>query len=89
MSIKYWWSSDRKWFCVLVDNGVSQATVSITPEEADALADEAMRTPEYLATEAKGQETVKRLLKELRECTFPHCSCEIKCDSEPSRRTSE
>lgn len=39
--IRYWWSEDRKWFCILIDDGVHQATVSLTPDEADALADEA------------------------------------------------
>jgi hypothetical protein len=37
IKIKYWWSEDRKWFCVLVDDGVNQATVSLTPEEAGLL----------------------------------------------------
>lgn len=34
MKIKSWWSEDRQWFCVLVDDGICQATVSLTPEEA-------------------------------------------------------
>jgi hypothetical protein len=62
MKIKYWWSEDRQWFCVLVDDGVNQATVSLTPEEADAFADEAMRTPQYLAMEAEAWENVQSLL---------------------------
>ncbi len=37
MKIKTWWSDDGKWFCVLVDDGVSKATVSLTPEEAAEL----------------------------------------------------
>jgi hypothetical protein len=36
--IKSWWSDDGKWFCLLVDDGVSKATVSLTPEEAKSLA---------------------------------------------------
>lgn len=36
--IKAWWSDDGKWFCVLAYDGVSQATVSLTPEEAEQLA---------------------------------------------------
>ena len=32
--IKYWWSSDKQWFCILVDDGLNKATVSLTPEEA-------------------------------------------------------
>jgi hypothetical protein len=35
--VKYWWSEDRKWFCILVNDGVNQATVSLTPEEAGLL----------------------------------------------------
>jgi hypothetical protein len=36
--IKYWWSDDGKWFCILVNDGVDQATVSLTRAEARALA---------------------------------------------------
>lgn len=32
--IKYWWADDRKWFCILIDDGANKATVSLTPEEA-------------------------------------------------------
>lgn len=35
--IKYWWSDDRKWFCILLDDGNAKATVSLTPEEAGVL----------------------------------------------------
>lgn len=37
IKIKYWWSEDHKWFCVLVDDGNTSATVSLTPEEASML----------------------------------------------------
>lgn len=37
VKIKYWWSDDRKWFCILVDDGNATATVSLTPEEAGLL----------------------------------------------------
>lgn len=37
IKIKYWWSEDKKWFCVLLDDGISKATVSLTPEEASLL----------------------------------------------------
>ena len=37
----WWWSEDGKWFCLLVDDGVNKATVSLTPEEARALAHDA------------------------------------------------
>jgi hypothetical protein len=36
--LKSWWSADGQWFCVLVNDGVSQATVSLTPVEAAKLA---------------------------------------------------
>lgn len=38
IKIKYWWSEDKKWFCVLTNDGVNQSTVSLTPEEAALLA---------------------------------------------------
>lgn len=38
--IKSWWSEDGKWFCILVDDGVNKATVSLTRREAKALAGE-------------------------------------------------
>ena len=31
--IKCWRSEDRQWFCILVNDGISQATVSLTPDE--------------------------------------------------------
>lgn len=37
VKIKYWWDEDRKWFCILSDDGISQTTVSLTPEEAGLL----------------------------------------------------
>ena len=36
--VKSWWSDDGQWFCILVDDGVSKSTVSLTPDEAKALA---------------------------------------------------
>ena len=47
--IKYWWSGDRKWFCILVNDGTRAATVSLTVEEAEKLMDEVMQTPRFLA----------------------------------------
>lgn len=35
--IKYWWSEDRKWFCILANDGNASATISLTPEEAGVL----------------------------------------------------
>jgi hypothetical protein len=36
--IKYWWSEDGKWFCILVCDGMSEGTISLTPAEAMDLA---------------------------------------------------
>ena len=36
--IRSWWSDDGKWFCILANEGVNQATVSLTPEQAEQLA---------------------------------------------------
>lgn len=36
--VKSWWSEDGKWFCLLVNDGANQATVSLTPDEAHKLA---------------------------------------------------
>lgn len=47
MSLKYWWSIDRKFFCILVDDGTAKATVSLTPEEASLLSMNAYPPPEY------------------------------------------
>lgn len=35
--IKLWWSDDGKWFCIFIDDGVNQATVSLTRAEAREL----------------------------------------------------
>jgi hypothetical protein len=37
IKIKYWWSEDKKWFCILSDDGIDQATVRLTVEEASLL----------------------------------------------------
>jgi hypothetical protein len=39
--IKTWWADEGQWFCILVDDGTCQATISLTPEEAKALARDA------------------------------------------------
>lgn len=36
-NLKYWWSDDLAWFCILTDDGLAQTTVSLTPEEAGLL----------------------------------------------------
>ena len=35
--LKAWWSEDKNWFCILLDDGINQATISLTVEEAEAL----------------------------------------------------
>lgn len=35
--IKHWWSSDKQWFCILVNDGVNNATVSLAAGEAAEL----------------------------------------------------
>ena len=62
--IKYWWSEDRQWFCILVNDGSHQATVSLTIEEAEALMDEVMQTPRFLDLQKRTRE---QALKELKE----------------------
>lgn len=42
--IKYWWSEDRKWFCVRIKG----ETVSLTVEEAEELMGEVQQTPSFL-----------------------------------------
>ncbi len=46
--IKYWWSEDRQFFCVKVNDGTCEATVSLNVEEAEALMDQVMQTPRFL-----------------------------------------
>jgi hypothetical protein len=44
--IKYWWSEDRQWFCILSNDGAGGcATVSLTTSEAADLAAEASGPP--------------------------------------------
>lgn len=35
--IQYWWSEDGQWFCILAQDAIGQATVSLTPAEAKHL----------------------------------------------------
>lgn len=65
--IKYWWSEDRQFFCILVNDGVNQATVSLSVEEAEALMDEVMQTPKYLAFQKECQEHALQLMAEARD----------------------
>jgi hypothetical protein len=60
--IKYWWSDDRQWFCILVNDGTAQATVSLSVEEADALMGEVMQTPRFLEFQEECFERAKQLM---------------------------
>jgi hypothetical protein len=64
MSIKYWWSDDLQWFCILTDDGVSQTTVSLTREQAGGLSMEA--DPSFADLLGKGRERALQLLEEAR-----------------------
>jgi hypothetical protein len=64
MSIKYWWSDDFQWFCILADDGVSQTTVSLSREEANDLSSEA--DPKFADLLAEGRKRALRLLEEAR-----------------------
>lgn len=60
--IKYWWSEDRQFFCILVNDGISQATVSLDVTEAEALMDEVMQSPKFLAFQKECQEHALKLV---------------------------
>lgn len=62
--IKYWWSEDRQWFCILVNDGTAQATVSLSIEEAEALMGEVMQTPGFLALQKQAEERAIEMLNE-------------------------
>lgn len=69
--IKYWWSEDRQWFCVLVSDGIGTATVSLNLEEAEALMDEVMKTPRFLAFQKECADHALQLLAEARQVSPP------------------
>ena len=64
--IKYWWSEDRQWFCILASDGTNSATVSLNVEEAEALMDEVQKTPRFLEFQKECAEHALRLLAEAR-----------------------
>ena len=71
MKIKYWWSPDSQWFCILTDDGASQTTVSLSREEAKDLSSEA--DPEWADMLLKGREKALELLKDARTKTAGRC----------------
>lgn len=64
MSIKYWWSDDFQWFCILTDDGVNKTTVSLTREEAGDLSMES--DPSFADLLAEGQRRALLLLEKAR-----------------------
>ena len=60
--IKYWWSEDRQWFCIKVNDGTCEATVSLSIEEAEALMDEVMQTPSFLALQKECRERALQMV---------------------------
>lgn len=64
MKIKYWWSDDFKWFCILTDDGTNQTTVSLSREEAKDLSSEA--DPAWADMLLKGRDKALELLKAAR-----------------------
>ena len=65
MSIKYWWSDDFQWFCIKTGDGVSRTTVSLSREEAAALAMEA--DPAFADLLTKGRQQALQLLADARD----------------------
>ena len=64
--IKYWWSEDRQFFCILVNDGVTKSTVSLSVEEAEALMGEVMQTPSFLKLQQEAWEQAQRLMEEAK-----------------------
>lgn len=69
--IKYWWSEDRQFFCILVNDGTSQATVSLSIEEAEALMGEVMQTPSFLNLQEEAYQRALELMEAARKNAAP------------------
>lgn len=69
--IKYWWSDDRQFFCILTNDGVSQTTVSLSVDEAEALMAEVMQTPQFLEFQKECGERALQLMDERRALAVP------------------
>jgi hypothetical protein len=70
--IKYWWSEDRQWFCILVNDGTNQATVSLSVNEAESLMDEVMQTPRFLAFQKEAGERALKMLDNAASAATPN-----------------
>lgn len=66
--IKYWWSDDREWFRVFVDDGVNQATASLSLEQAQELSAES--DPKWAETLKEGRRRALALLEKARNGTL-------------------
>jgi hypothetical protein len=64
--IRYWWSEDRRFFCILANDGIGQATVSLTVEEAEALMGEVQQTPSFLKLQEEAWQRAQQLMDERR-----------------------
>lgn len=62
--IKYWWSEDRQFFCILVNDGTAKATVSLSIKEAEALMGEVMQTPGFLKLQEEAWQRARQLMDE-------------------------
>lgn len=62
--IKYWWSEDRQFFCILVNDGTDQATVSLSIPEAEALMDQVMQTPRFLEFQKECAEHAVQMVRD-------------------------
>jgi hypothetical protein len=60
IKLKYWWSADKKWFCVMSDDGNQQATISLTVEEASLLSMNAEPPIETIPSAEAREERIAR-----------------------------
>jgi hypothetical protein len=61
--IKYWWSADRKFFCIRIKN----ETTSLSIKEAEALMGEVMQTPAFLQLQKEAADRALHLMEEARQ----------------------
>jgi hypothetical protein len=59
-NIKYWWSEDRKFFCIRIKG----ETASLSVEEAEDLMAEVQQTPSFLKLQEEAWERAKQLMDE-------------------------
>jgi hypothetical protein len=64
--IKYWWSEDRQFFCILINDGVGEATVSLSVDEAEDLMTEVQQTPSFLKLQEEAYARALHLMDHAR-----------------------